>query len=98
MQLADKVVHADEGRKGLQDVGAEVFLRSGRVLDVIGGRVQHLSLILFPGRPREEVGTVRLVHGAVLGALGFVLWVGIQWRADDLLFDFVTCPNYQKLP
>ena len=25
-------------------------------------------------------------------------WVGIQWRADDLLFDFETCPNYQKLP
>ena len=24
--------------------------------------------------------------------------VGIQWRADDLLFDFETCPNYQKLP
>ena len=27
-----------------------------------------------------------------------LLWVGIQWRADDLLFDFETCPNYQKLP
>ena len=26
------------------------------------------------------------------------VWVGIQWRADGLLFDFVTCPNYQKLP
>ena len=24
-------------------------------------------------------------------------WVGIQWRADDLIFDFETCPNYQKL-
>ena len=24
--------------------------------------------------------------------------VGIQWRADDLLFDFETCPNYQKVP
>ena len=24
--------------------------------------------------------------------------VGIQWRADDLLFDFETCPNYQKIP
>ena len=25
-------------------------------------------------------------------------WVGIQWRADVLLFDFETCSNYQKLP
>ena len=24
-------------------------------------------------------------------------WVGIQWRADDLIFDFDTCPNHQKL-
>ena len=23
--------------------------------------------------------------------------VGIQWRADDLLFDFETCPKDQKL-
>ena len=23
--------------------------------------------------------------------------VGIQWRADNLLFDFQTYPNYQKL-
>ena len=23
--------------------------------------------------------------------------VGIQWRADDILFDFETYPNYQKL-
>ena len=81
MQLADKVVHADEGRKGLQDVGAEVFLRSGRVLDVIGGRVQHLSLILFPGRPREEVRMVRLVLGDVLGALGIVLG-NLFWHSD----------------
>ena len=26
-----------------------------------------------------------------------VSWDGIQWRADDLIFDFETCPNYQKL-
>ena len=26
------------------------------------------------------------------------IWVGILWRADDLLFDFQTCPKYQKLP
>ena len=25
------------------------------------------------------------------------IWVGIQWRADDLIFDFETYPNYQKL-
>ena len=25
------------------------------------------------------------------------VWVGIQWRADDLIFDFETYPNYQKL-
>ena len=24
-------------------------------------------------------------------------WVGIQWRKDDLSFDFQTYPNYQKL-
>ena len=25
-----------------------------------------------------------------------VNWVGIQWRADDLIFDSETYPNYQK--
>ena len=73
MQLACQIVHSGERREGLQDAGAEVLLRPGGVLDVVGGRVEHLGLILFPGRPREEVGTVSLVHGAVLGALGFVL-------------------------
>ena len=28
----------------------------------------------------------------------FGIRVGIQWRADDLIFYFETCPNYQKMP
>ena len=30
-------------------------------------------------------------------ANGAAFWVGIQWRADDLIFDFETYPDYQKL-
>ena len=72
MQLANQFIHSDEGRKGLQDVGAEVFFRPGCILYVIAGRIEHLSLILFPGRPREEVRTVRLILGDG-DVLGFVL-------------------------
>ena len=39
-------------------------------------------IVLFPPAPSAKL----------------VSWVGIQWGADDLLFDFETCPNYQKLP
>ena len=67
MQLACQIVHSGERREGLQDAGAEVLLRPGGVLDVVGGRVEHLGLILFPGRPREEVRTVRLILGDVFG-------------------------------
>ena len=73
MQLTNQFIHSDEGRKGLQDVGAEVFFRPGCILYVIAGRIEHLSLILFPGRPREEVRTMRLVLLDFFGALGFVL-------------------------
>ena len=48
-----------------------MFFRPGCILYVIAGRIEHLSLILFPGWPREEVRTMRLVD--VFGALGFVL-------------------------
>ena len=58
-----------------------MLLRSGGVLDVIGSAVEHLSLILFSGRPREEVRTVRLVFGDVFYALGALL--GNAVRRDD---------------
>ena len=81
VQLTDKVVHSDQGGKRLQDVGTQMLLRSGGVLDVIGSAVEHLSLILFSGRPREEVRTVRLVFGDVFYALGALL--GNAVRRDD---------------
>ena len=52
---------------------------------------------------REVVGEIRgpLWHRYFLQnvfiAVSKVTRVGIQWRADDLLFDFGTCPNYKKL-
>ena len=81
VQFTDKVVHSDQGGKRLQDVGTQMLLRSGGVLDVIGSAVEHLSLILFSGRPREEVRTVRLVFGDVFDALGALL--GNAVRRDD---------------
>ena len=73
MQFTDKVVHSDQGGKRLQDVGTQMLLRSWGVLDVIGSAVEHLSLILFSGRPREEVRTVRLIFGEVFDALWALL-------------------------
>ena len=46
-----------------------------------------------PDRPR----TRRLVANEATAAQTD-LWVRIQWRSGDLLFDFQTYPNYQKLP
>ena len=33
-----------------------------------------------------------------VGGGGLWIGVGLQWRADDLLFDFQTYANYLKLP
>ena len=97
MQLANQFIHSDEGRKGLQDVGAEVFLRSWGVLDVIGGRIEHLSLILFPGRPREEVRTVRFV--LVLGDddFGFVLRNLVFYYDPDVSRESYTMVQLDKV-
>ena len=53
-------------------------------------------------RIRVVVGVEDLVvsvNGAcgkpILEFLGY--WIGILWRADDFLFDFQTCTNYQKV-
>ena len=42
----------------------------------------------------------RIVQGSITSGCPICskTWVGIQWRADDVLFDFEICPNYQKLP
>ena len=45
--------------------------------------------------PSIEEGVQNVASRIFMDSL---LWVGIQWLADDLLFDFETCPNYQKLP